>query len=242
MRFVVFCLSLVSCASPGLSQQDLGLAAPVEVTETGLLGHILPRFSLKTGVRVVPDPAGPMVLAAAPPGVPVFRRGDRLYYLRTADDPRQLRFRDWLSSEIGKRTLEAFRPQGTALFSADVGIVAVAAARRFAGDAALGGELALIHCGRCHVVGAANRMGGLGSTPSFAVLRTLRDWDERFETFYVRNPHPSFTQIEGITAGFDPGRPPPIVPLAISRDAFDAILAFVAAIAAADLGAPLQLQ
>lgn len=242
MRIVLFCLSLLCFASPAMSQQALGLAAPGPVIETGLLRHILPRFSLKTGVRVVPDPAGPMVLADAPPGTPAFRRGDTVWYLRIGEDPRQQRFRDWLTSVIGKRTVESFQPDGAPVFSADFEVAALVEAPLFKGDAARGGDLSLAHCGRCHVIGPQNRTAGIGSTPSFPVLRALPDWGERFQTFYLRNPHRSFTQIDGVTAGFDPERPSPIMPLAISRADLDAILAFVATTPAADLGAPLHLQ
>ena len=35
-----------------------------------------------------------------------------------------------------------------------------------------GEKLSYIDCGRCHVIGERNRMGGIGSTPGFAVNRT----------------------------------------------------------------------
>ena len=85
-------------------------------------------------------------------------------------------------------------------------------------------------------------MRGLGSTPSFMVLRALPDWAERFQQFYVRKPHGSFTQVAGVTAPFSPEHPPPIFPVQISLDDLEAILAFVAEVPAADLGAPLQFQ
>lgn len=242
MRFVLFCLSLLTTASPTLSQETLGLAAPPEIADSGLLQHILPRFSLKSGIRVVPDSAGPMALAADPPGRAVFSRDGAVYHLRTGDDARQQRFADWLTSDIGKRTVESFRPDTGAAFSASVEVAAAASAPVFDGDARRGADLSLAHCGRCHVIGAQNRMAGIHSTPSFPVLKALPDWGARFQTFYVRNPHPSFTQVVGITAAFDPERPPPIVPLTITREDLDAILAFVAATPAADLGAPLQFQ
>ncbi|MFQ5567351.1 MAG: c-type cytochrome, partial [Paracoccaceae bacterium] len=37
-----------------------------------------------------------------------------------------------------------------------------------------GEKLTMINCGRCHKVSEKDRMGGIGSTPSFAVMRT---WD-----------------------------------------------------------------
>ena len=242
MRPILFCLSLILTASPSVAQEALGLAAPPAIVESGLLKHILPRFSLKTGLRVVADPAGAMELAESPPGVPVFRRGARVYYLRVSADPRQQRFLDWMLSEIGKRTIESYAPGGEAAFSARFEVAAAPARARFTGDAARGAALALKHCGRCHVIGPQNRMAGISSTPSFPALRALGDWAERFQTFHVRNPHPAFLQLEGVSPAFDPARPPPIAPLKITLEEFEAILAFVEQTAPADLGAPLKIE
>lgn len=242
MRLVLLCLSLTLTATPSLSQEAIGLAAPVEVNDSGLLQHILPRFSLKTGIRVVADDAGAMVLETAPPGDPVFTRGGVIYHLRIEGDDRQLRFRDWLQSEIGKRTVEGFLPVVGEPFSASFDPKTTQSDNTLDGNTVLGEELSMTHCGRCHVIGPRNRMNGLGSTPSFAVLRAMPDWSERFEAFFALNPHPAFTQIDGLTPPFDPERPSPIYPVKMTLDDLEAILAFVSRIDAADLGAPLKLQ
>ena len=242
MRFVLLCLSLTLSASPSWSQEAIGLAAPAEVTDSGLLQHILPRFSLKTGIRVIADDSGVLVLETAPPGDPVFARDGIVYHLRIQDNARHERFRDWLRSDIGKRTVESFVPDQGAPFSASFEIAATQEEVVIDGDAARGEELSMTHCGRCHVIGPQNRMNGLGSTPSFSVLRAMPDWSERFEAFFALNPHPAFTQIEGLTPPFDPERPSPIHPVEMTLDELEAILAFVSVIRAADLGAPLQLQ
>jgi len=242
MRFVLLCLSLTLSASPSWSQEALGLAAPAEVKDSGLLQHILPRFSLKTGIRVIADDAGVLVLETAPPGDPVFARDGVIYHLRTGDDAKHERFRDWLLSDIGKNTVESFNPEQGEPFSASFEITATQQDNVIDGDTIRGEELSMTHCGRCHVIGPQNRMNGLGSTPSFAVLRAMPDWSERFEAFFALNPHPAFTQIDGLTLPFDPARPSPIHPVEMTLDDLDAILAFVSAIKAADLGAPLELQ
>ena len=55
------------------------------------------------------------------------------------------------------------------------------------------------HCSRCHVIGDFNPNGGISSTPSFQLLvNALKDYEERFDTFYVRPPHPAVIIIEGI--------------------------------------------
>ncbi len=241
MRLIAFCLSLWLTASPIAAQNAaLGLAAPASVVASGLLRHVLPRFSLKTGGRVVADAAGPMVLAETAPGTPVFKRDGVTYYLRVADTPRQRRFHDWLISEIGRRTVESFRPGGVMLYDTDVRVAVAKPARVYGGDAARGARLARTSCGRCHVVSPQNRMRGIGSTPSFMVLRALPDWDTRFRQFYARRPHGSFTLVSGVTAPFDPDHPPALAPLSIMPDDLDALLAYVSGLKPADLGAPLQ--
>ncbi|MFC3616665.1 hypothetical protein ACFORG_23230 [Lutimaribacter marinistellae] len=242
MRRFLLCLSLMLTASPSVGQDALGLAVPESVTTSGLLQHILPRFSLKTGIRVRPDPKGEMFLAESAPGTPVMKRASVTYFLRITENASQERFRDWLLSEVGQKTITGFRPETGPAFSTDIGRVEVVEAPKVEGDARRGAELSMSLCGRCHVVGPENRMNGLGSTPSFAVLRTLPDWLERFQVFYVLAPHPAFTQVKDITQPFDPERPPPIVPVTMSLEDLEAILAYVSVVAAADLGAPLQTQ
>lgn len=243
MRFALLCLSLALTASPSWSQEALGLTAPDKVVRSGLLKHILPRFSLKTSVRIqLTETDGTLQITDSAPGDPVFQYDDVTYYLRAPDAPKPQRFRDWMLSDIGKRTIESFQLDGANPFRANFEVTQVEEAPDFEGDAALGADLAMTHCGRCHVVGPKNRMNGLGSTPSFAVLRTFPDWADRFQQFYVLKPHGAFTQIADVTEPFSPERPPPIVPVEMTLDDLEAILAFVAATPAADLGAPLQLQ
>ncbi len=242
MRFVLLCLSLTLTATPSWSQEALGLAAPDEVSNSGLLQHILPRFSLKTGIRVVADENGIMELGTTSPGKPVFSRGDDIYYLRIGEDARQTRFQDWLLSDIGKRTIESFTPDSGAPFSASFEVAALDEDIAVDGDTEKGAELSMTLCGRCHVIGPQNRMNGLGSTPSFAVLRAMPDWSERFQSFFALNPHPAFTQVEDITPPFAIDRPSPIHPVEMTVEDLEAILAFVTAMKAADLGEPLQLQ
>ena len=242
MRLILFCLTLLVTASPCVSQEAPGLAAPADLRASGLLGHILPRFSLKTGVRVIADPDGAMVLAGAPPGTPVFARADTIYHLRIGEDPRQQRFQDWLLSDIGKRTVEQFRPATGAPFSARFEVKTAAKLPRFTGNAARGAELSRRHCGRCHMVNEKTRMTTIGSTPSFALMRGFPDWSNRFEAFYALNPHPAFTIVAEVTEPFDETRPPPIAPLELSLQDIEAILAFVRTIEPADLGSPLKVQ
>ncbi len=67
------------------------------------------------------------------------------------------------------------------------------------GDAALGESIANEACARCHVVSEARRFTGISSTPSFmGLVNYISNWEERFETFYARRPHPVHVRIEGI--------------------------------------------
>ncbi|KKL96084.1 hypothetical protein LCGC14_1848020 [marine sediment metagenome] len=82
-------------------------------------------------------------------------------------------------------------------------------------------------------------MKGLGSTPSFALLRVFDDWQQRFTEFHALNPHPAFTLIDEVSPPFDPDRQPGIAPLRMTLDDLDAIIAYVATMEPADLGAPM---
>lgn len=109
-------------------------------------------------------------------------------------------------------------------------------------DRAPGEKLALFACGRCHVVSERNRYGGIGSTPSFAAMRTLADWEARFRAFYTLAPHPAFTQVEGITPPFPAHRPSPIAPVELTEDQIERIVEFARGIAPKDLGPPLEFR
>ena len=61
-----------------------------------------------------------------------------------------------------------------------------------AGGLEEGRKLAQKHCAVCHVVGDFNKFGGIGSTPSFQMLASMKDGKERFQSFFARRPHPSF--------------------------------------------------
>lgn len=220
---------------------DFTLSVADEVSETGFLQHLLPRFSLKHGIRItqVADD-GDVVIGEA--GVPVFAGLGQIWHVAADDSAGPAQFTQWLLSDIGKRTIEAYQPDGTVIFSGQIAMAQEAVAIVFDGDQIAGEALSLKHCGRCHVINHSNRMDGIGQAPSFAVLRGFGDWDYRFSAFYVLNPHPSFTQVDGITAPFPANLPPAIVPVRITQDELDNILSYVTTLAPADLGAPLQHQ
>jgi len=83
-------------------------------------------------------------------------------------------------------------------------------------------------------------MNAIGSTPSFALMRNFGDWEGRFQTFFLLKPHPAFTQVADVTDPFPDNLPSPIAPIEVTLDEIDAIVAYVATIAPADLGAPVQ--
>lgn len=232
----------VALAGPVAAQEKrFRLAVPAALADSGLLGYMLPRFSLKTGTRItlVAPEAEAEAWLARDGGVPAFKGPEGIWWLSVTGDVHAQRFADWLGSEVGRRAVDGFEVAGKAPFTSSVAQEVVTAEVAFDGDALQGEALSLRHCGRCHVVGEKNRMNAIGSTPSFAVLRTLADWDQRFQTFYVLNPHPAFTQIEGVSLPFDPSLPSPIVPMEMTVEDLEAILAFVASIPPADLGAPI---
>ncbi len=250
-RLALAAMLMLAVAGAEAEERRITVAVSPDLIESGLMKHMLPRFSLKTGIRTTPVPLEPGVEADAlvgpsvDGGRPVFRGGEAVYLAGLDEGGRTelaARFLDWLGSEIGQRTVASFAPDGKPLYEPAAGARVEVKAPAVTGDAMAGERLALVHCGRCHVVGPKNRMAGIGSTPSFAVLRTLGDWERRFRAFFTLNPHPAFTQVPGVTPPFDKARPPPIAPLEITLADLDAILAYVASVAPADLAKPLKYE
>ncbi|MBT8425041.1 MAG: hypothetical protein HKM96_12015 [Boseongicola sp.] len=227
--------------------QDLTLRMPAEMVAKGLDKQLLPRFKFKhrVSVEAVTDGNADMVLGPGAAGTRVFEDAEgnawRLEILAGDDaaDRAEL-FAAWLKSTPGKAAIESFAPNGRQLFTTEVAVVVEEAPEVFDGDRATGSRLALVHCGRCHVVDKRNRMGGIGSTPSFAALRGRDNWPDLFRAFYVHNPHPSFTQVEDVTEPFDPNRQIHVAPVEVTLDEIEAITAFVATLTPKDLGRPVQ--
>ena len=221
-----------------------------ELESSGLMAHLLPRFALKTGRRaelvqgdaditILPEGFG--LPEGSGRGIRLMARDGRGFAIaRQGDNPAAGVFRDWITSDIGKRTIEAFIPTDGPVFLAS-SIEAPIVEVTFDGDADLGARLAAQHCARCHVVRSGEGVG-IGSTPSFPALRALPNWAERALSFYVLNPHPAFLRVTDVSPAFDPLRPPPIVPIELTLDQVEAIQAFIAGIEPADLGAPVQMQ
>ena len=243
--FIVFLSASLAFSSPAIAQDaDLTLRMPADLIAQGFDKQLLPRFGFKHRIRVsaVPDGPADMVLGAGiGDGKFVFRAADGTEFTLVAgDDPRGATFLAWLTSTPGQAWIESFAPGGTQLFFTEVIVEVVEEEEVFDGDTQTGSDLAILHCGRCHVVDKRNRMGGIGSTPSFAALRGRDNWPDLFRAFYVHNPHPSFTQVEGVTEPFDPNRAVHVAKVEITIDDVEAITAFVATLKPKDLGAPVQ--
>lgn len=235
-RTCVLIMSLL--ASPAVADDKrFTLSVDPVLVEAGLMKHLLPRFSLKTGVKIeIVEGTADLMLGEG--GAPAIALGDAIWGLSEPSDPDALRFADWLVSETGQRTIASF---GNGFAPPVVDVVAREEIP-IQGDLALGEKAAMVHCGRCHVVNESNRMNAIGSTPSFGLMRNFEDWDLRFATFWELKPHGAFTQIEGVTDPFDPERPSPIAPVVMTADEVNAIVAYVASIPPSDLGAPIQSQ
>lgn len=234
-------------AGEGRATEGFRLGAPAPLMDSGLLDYVLPRFSLKTGVRIkvvdmgvsadillAPDAEGPRVFSGP--------KATWRMQINTPSHEGAAEFADWLASDIGQRTVTSYQVEGVALFQLPAAEEQEAVEVSFEGDPALGQDLSVVHCARCHAVNEATRMNAMASTPSFAVLRAMADWDRRFQTFYILNPHPAFTQIADVTDPFPINRPSPITPMEITIDDLEAILAYVAGMPPADLGAPIEHQ
>ena len=220
------------------------LSAPPALADTGLFKFILPRFTLKHRVKVALVEGDSTARLGRDAGSAVFSDagGNWRLDLQAGAHAGSVKFADWLASDVGQRTVVSFAPEGIALFAAPIADEVIEDDTVAEGNTLEGQALALTHCGRCHVVSEANRMNAIGSTPSFAVLRTFPDWEGRFQAFFALKPHPAFTQIEDVTDPFPEDRPSPIVPVEMTLEDLESILAFVAAMAPADLGQPLQLK
>ena len=77
-------------------------------------------------------------------------------------------------------------------------LCAAAGGVRAEGSAEKGRAIAEKYCARCHVIGAGNRLGGIDSTPSFPMLSRRDDYLERFQTFYLRRPHPVYVRVPDV--------------------------------------------
>ena len=89
-----------------------------------------------------------------------------------------------------------------------------------------GREIVRQHCTRCHVVPDMNPYGGIGSTPSFAAMKWLDDWERRFEVFYTLPPHPALVNIVGVSEARSEALPVFIAEIELQIEDIDAILAF----------------
>ena len=243
MRVLVMILALL----PGLAMADdrrVAFYAPAALIEAGLIQHIAPRFSLKTQVKValVDDPSQ-AELVLGPEGRALFSGLGETWHMevRAATKGAQ-RFADWLTSDVGRRTIQGFAPDGAPRFT-EPAVQEVAVAKvEMTGDAIAGQGVSWDKCGRCHVTERSRGGFGIGSTPSFFVLRGFEDWQARFAGFYALKPHAAFTQLEDVTDPFPIDRPSPIAPVEMTLDDLEAILAYVAALDPADLGDPLKHQ
>ena len=91
------------------------------------------------------------------------------------------------------------RPVSVSLFSTFIILMIMMQPGLADGDVEKGEALSRLHCARCHVVAEDDPFAGIGSTPSFMLLvNALKDWEERFATFYARRPHPVHVRVEGI--------------------------------------------
>lgn len=219
------------------------LAADPELRDSGLIDHLLVRFTLKTQRRAVPVAEGAEVRLGAGAGPPLFERGGTVYGLGLADPGEAARmFADWLTSEVGQATVADFTPEDGPPFTPARAGAAQAAPVVFEGDAEAGRRLATLHCARCHAVTPEDRKKSIDSAPSFGALRAIPDWDRRFMAFYALAPHPALMRVEGVSPPFDPARPPTVEPVLLTLEEAEAIGAFAARIAPADLGAPVAHQ
>ena len=252
LRLVSILCAWSLLASPVVAQDSIRLRMTPGMLETGFDKHILPRFKFKHRIALTavgPDDEAEIAFLVddeSPGRVFSTMDGQAVRLVALVEESTAMEseatFREWLSSTPGRAAIETFAPNGKVLFSTEAPVAELVIAKTMDGDTELGSQLAILHCGRCHVVDERNRMGGIGSTPSFAALRGREDWDNLFMAYWTQNPHPSFTQIAGLTEPFSPDRPTHVQPVELTLDDVEAITSFVGTIKALDLGAPIQSQ
>ena len=147
----------------GLAAEErrIVLAASAGLSESGFLDYLLPRFSLKTGIRVTPVvledgiqvdvKLGPADVVKD--GRAALRGGKTVYAVRVAEGGagkpgHARRFVDWLLSKVGQRTVESFRANGRQVYLAAAAAKAKKARPMPTGDLARGEKLSFLHCGR----------------------------------------------------------------------------------------------
>jgi len=234
------------------------LASPQKVSDSGLWDYVLPRFSLKTGkaVRLVPPKGGAadVIIQEMRAGVasktkllmvPLMTGPDGTDYGLFPVTPTEggggaSRLHDWLLSKIGQRTINGFRASGKQAFKGRAGVAKAAPVDLPRGNVSKGEGLALKNCGRCHVISARNKYGGIESTPSFAALKTIPDWRDRFLSFWTQPPHRAITQIKGVTTPFGPANQPASIRLDLTMRDIEDIRTYVETIKPKNLGAPLR--
>ncbi|MCG6883002.1 MAG: cytochrome c [Silicimonas sp.] len=240
IRFLGTAMVLLSLAST--AKADVTLLMSDEMLAAGFDKQLLPRFKFKHRITVTPVTNGKADMAFGDAGNRVFQEIDgsevRLDIRTESEEAR--RFLDWLRSAPGKAAIESFERDGQPVYTTDSATVVAEKTETFDGDKAIGARLAIVHCGRCHVVDDRNRMGGIGSTPSFAALRGRENWSDLFRAFWSENPHPSFTQVDGVTEPFDPNKAVHVAPVEITLHEIEAITAFVATLKPRELGRPVQ--
>lgn len=243
MRVLWFLLALWPCCALA-DDRLVRVYAPTELVQSGLFKFAFPRFSLKTQVRVeLVEDVSAADLTFGPDGRALFSGLGATWHVAvlSKDHTGTQRLRDWLTSDVGTRTVFAFQQDGVAVFSPPQAQAEQTVVVALDGDADTGKQVSYAKCGRCHVT-ERGKGWGIGSTPSFFALRSMADWQGRFEAFYALKPHAAFTQITEVTAPFPEDRPSPIAPIELTLDDLDAILAYVQGLEQADLGAPVQHQ
>ncbi len=88
-----------------------------------------------------------------------------------------------------------------------------------------GATVAEQQCSRCHVVRSDDPFSGISSTPSFHILvNGLEDWEDRFQSFHTRLPHPSIIQFRGDE--IDENRVMSSIPVILDYDDIDALVEY----------------
>lgn len=166
MRQILAMLAIVLMAGGVQAQEkEITLISDPELKTSGLWSYVLPRFKLKTGIKVhVVYGSGSLnsdVLMQRDGTTPVMVRGDGLEFRATLNRASQhgTRFMEWLVSEVGQRTISAFKVDEQQVFFPAV-VEVLEDSQPLKGNVLIGEETAIRKCGRCMLLVSGTNMAG----------------------------------------------------------------------------------
>ena len=206
--------------------------------------HLFPRFKFKTQIilKAVEEVNGyDALIGIIDNGKPIFSDLNGVLYrleVITSDKEKRMKiekFLKWLTSPPGIAVIEDFSINDSPVFKGIIYQEEKKVVTTFEGNLSSGLSLSQKHCKRCHVVDE-NAFAGIDSSPSFHALRSMKNWEEKFQAFWTVNPHLSLISITDVYEAGSSSAPVTVAPIELNLSEVDDILAYVASIKPKELG------